>query len=464
MPVGLNGYLGSGANGEFFRDWQHAARLYVDDTYRLAPKPKWLFYAVFNINENALGNAAFRDQNRRELSYLVKSMDLPKYTLDVERLNQYNRKTSSYTKITYDPVNIKFHDDNNGVTNALWALYYGYYFADRLNTASPYQDVNPIAYKPHTYDPKEQWQYRYGLDNQINEPFFHSIQLITLTQQKFTSYLLCNPKITSWQHDTMDQSEGNGVVENTMAVIYDAVIYTTGVISTDNPTGFAVLHYDQAQSPLGPDNQTILQGGDAGMFPQPLYANNSFNPIDAGISLLQSVMMNPYVGNQLPFGYGGEVFQNGQGPVYSSYTTSGFQNYNFNSTYSPSVLRSLSTVQTNRTVTATQFAPVDESHVNSRAVREQAINDEYASIIKGANPVNPPIIKDAYTNNLPKTTKSSKESQVFGNINSGKILPESTGAVDMDYFRENDSPISNSATNELISNNPRADLPEDPFE
>lgn len=463
MPVGLNGYLGSGSNGEFFRDWQHAARLYVDDTYRLAPKPKWLFYAVFNINENVLGNTAFRDQNRRELNYLVKSMDLPRYTLDVERLNQYNRKTSSYTKITYDPVNIKFHDDNNGVTNALWALYYGYYFADRLNTASPYQDINPTAYRPHTYDPKEQWQYRYGLDNQINEPFFHSIQLITLTQQKFTSYLLCNPKITTWQHDTMDQSEGNGVVENNMSVIYDAVIYTTGVVNTDNPTGFAVLHYDQAQSPLGPDNQSILQGGDGGMAPY-LYSNNSFNPIDAGISLLQGLAMNPFVGNQLPYGYGGEIFQNGRGPVYSPYTTSGFQNYNFNSTYSPSVLQSVLTEPTNRNISATQFAPVDESYVSTKKIREQAINDEYSSVIKGANPVNPPVIKDAYTTNLPRSTRSSRESQVFGNINSGKILPESTGSVDMNYFRENDSPISNSATNELISNNPRADLPEDPFE
>ena len=36
------------------RDWQHAARLYVDDTYRLAPKPKFLHYAVFNINQNAI--------------------------------------------------------------------------------------------------------------------------------------------------------------------------------------------------------------------------------------------------------------------------------------------------------------------------------------------------------------------------------------------------------------------------
>jgi hypothetical protein len=41
MSIGLNGYLDSGLNSQVLRDWQHAARLYVDDTYRLAPKPKF---------------------------------------------------------------------------------------------------------------------------------------------------------------------------------------------------------------------------------------------------------------------------------------------------------------------------------------------------------------------------------------------------------------------------------------
>ena len=199
MSIVSNGYLGNGGVGIFFRDWQHAARLYVDDTYRLAPKPKFLFYAVFNIAEEALSTEAFREQNRRELNYLVKRMDLPRYTLSTENLNQYNRKTITYTRIQYDPVNIVFHDDNNGVTNALWALYYGYYFADRNNSPAPYTEIDPVAYKSHTYDPKNKFPYNYGLDNSTPaSPFFNSIQLITLSKHKFTSYLLCNPKILSY--------------------------------------------------------------------------------------------------------------------------------------------------------------------------------------------------------------------------------------------------------------------------
>ena len=35
-------------------DFAHAARLYVDDSFRLAPKSKFLFHCVFNINQNVL--------------------------------------------------------------------------------------------------------------------------------------------------------------------------------------------------------------------------------------------------------------------------------------------------------------------------------------------------------------------------------------------------------------------------
>lgn len=475
-----NPFLGGlGNSNYFFRDWQHAARLYVDDVYRLAPKPKWMYYAVFNINESATARTPFQQQNQRELNYLVKKMDLPKYTMDIERLNQYNRKTTSYTKITYDPVNITFHDDNNGVTNALWALYYGYYIADRLNVQSPYTDTNPIAYQPHTYDTKDKWQYRYGLDNGVTMPFFSSIQLVTLTKHKFTSYLLCNPKITSWQHDTMDQNEGNGIVENQMSVIYDAVIYTTGTVSYDNPSGFAVLHYDNTPSPLGPSNQAYLQGA----VPQrdfSLYAQNSFNPIDTAIGLLSNFVQTATIGNRLPYGWNRNIANFGNIP---RNTTSGLQNYNIN-VFEPSATLPSRLDTTEALLYNTEFntgtpntpiisysntnsntaAPIDRSFSTGSSTRANAIQDEFAAVIKGANPENPPIIFDAYTNSLPRDTSSSIESKIFSDVDRGTVLPETTGAVNMNYFNVNDVQPGSILQNELIRNNPQTfDIPDDPF-
>ena len=452
--LGLNPYLNSEST-IVLRDWQHAARLYVDDVYRLAPKPKWLFYAVFNINEDAIGNTSFQEQNRKELNYLVKKMDLPKYTFNIENLNQYNRKTTSYTRITYEPVNLTFHDDNNGVTNALWALYYGYYIADRFNVQSPYSDTNPPAYMLHAYDRKENFQYRYGLDTKQINPFFQSVQLLTLSKHKFTSYLLCHPKITSWQHDTMDQSEGNGIVENQMSLAYDAVIYSTGTIRFDNPTGFASLHYDKTTSPIGPDYQAQLQGAESAQNFS-LYGDNTFNPIDTAIGVLSTFTQAGFYGNQRPYGYGQNItdLQN-----YTPYTTSGLQNYEFSSSATQAAAERKDLYQ------PYVKPPIDASFDRGTEARTTALNDQFSAVLRttGSNPT--PIISDAFTSSLPKTTPSAIESQVFSNSNVGKVFPETSGAVDMSYFSTNDIQNNSITINELINNNPQNnDIPEEPFE
>lgn len=461
-----NPYLST--NGLVLRDWQHAARLYVDDVYRLAPKPKWLHYAVFNLNEAAVSGTAFQQQNRGELNYLVKKMDLPKYTLNIENLNQYNRKTTTYTRINYDPVTITFHDDNNGVTNAMWAMYYSHYFADRLNSQTPYSDVDPIAYQNHTYDPKNAWPYRYGLDvGSSFFPFFNSIQLITLTKHKFTSYLLCHPRITSWQHDTMDQSDGNGVVENTMSVAYDAVIYTTGTITTDSPSGFATLHYDNSQSPIGPENTAYLQGALNDIYSTDLMSANPFNPVDLGISVIAGSRQLFPTGNQAPYG---NTISSPLLPralsayrTYDSPSTSGFQTYDFGGSTPVS------------TVSQTLRAPVDSGYNNGSAARLEAVTNRFRSVSSSLDTISStplgttkssPSTSDVYSSNLPDNTQSSTESRIFNGYDTGIVTPEAPNPVNIDYFNQgigtNISSVSNA---ELIGNNPlNTDIPNNPFE
>ena len=315
-------------------DFQHAARLYTDHTFRLAPKNKFLYYVLFNINPDALDNISFEDKRLLELNYLVKSADLPKYTMKTETLNQYNRKTNVYTGITYDPVSITLHDDNSGVTNLLWALYYGYYFADRGNTGDPDSDISPAAYDRNTYSSKNRIPFRYGLDNDSDEPFFNSVQLFTLSKQRFYSYLLCNPKITKWDHDGVDQSSGNGILENKMTLAYDAVIYNTGRVQEDEPAGFAVLHYDRIPSPIaGAENiQNMMEGifGDD-------FSLNSFGGGGLAGGLVGGLLgglvkglaggASPYTntGNRMPYGYGQPSFLNGG----MSNSMSGLQQYGF---------------------------------------------------------------------------------------------------------------------------------------
>ena len=111
-------------------DFAHASRLYVDDSFRLAPKQKFLYHVVFNLNPNSLKSDPPLGNHNNELNMLVKNIDLPKYTIDMATVQQYNKKRKLHTRIAYDPVTIVFHDDNYGVTTALWESYYRYYFQD----------------------------------------------------------------------------------------------------------------------------------------------------------------------------------------------------------------------------------------------------------------------------------------------------------------------------------------------
>jgi len=54
------------------RDFQHASRLYRESDLRLAPKTKFLYHVVFNINSNALKNLGFKYRHQNEINMLVK--------------------------------------------------------------------------------------------------------------------------------------------------------------------------------------------------------------------------------------------------------------------------------------------------------------------------------------------------------------------------------------------------------
>ena len=74
-------------------DYQHGARLYVDDAFRLAPKVKFLYHVTFNINADASSVIPqLAQKHRNEINMLVKSVDLPKYDISTEVKHQYNRK------------------------------------------------------------------------------------------------------------------------------------------------------------------------------------------------------------------------------------------------------------------------------------------------------------------------------------------------------------------------------------
>lgn len=240
-------------------DWQHAARLYVDRDMALAPKSKFLFHVNFEISDEAqqIAPKLFSGSTLNEIGMLVKRADLPSFTANVETKKKYNRVKNVQTSISYDPVDIDLHDDNEGITTALLQAYYRYYFADGNQ-----QKDNGRAYAvvPHsTYEGSSRNNYKFGMDvNNSGVPFFKSIKISTLSRGEYTTYTLVNPILTNWSHDNHDNSDGAGTMANSIQIAYEAVFYNQSSITVGangEPIGFGQDHYDKMPSPIS------LEGG-----------------------------------------------------------------------------------------------------------------------------------------------------------------------------------------------------------
>jgi hypothetical protein len=225
------------------RDQQHAARLFSDDQFRLAPKHKFLFHVAFGINPAALKNINLANRHKNEINMLVKSCDLPNYTLKVETLNQYNRKKNVQTGYTLNPINILFHDDNMGVINQLWQNYYSYYYADPTSAMKAGAFGRTATKNPNYI------RAPYGLDNGSTLPFFNYITIYQMARHEYVAYTLINPIISAWNHNKVDYSQ-TGTHDNQMQIQYEAVAYNVGEVSAGDPEGFGLEHYDTSLSPL----------------------------------------------------------------------------------------------------------------------------------------------------------------------------------------------------------------------
>ena len=121
----VNSLLTQLSTGETMRDYKHASKTFIDNNFELHPKFSHLFHVIFEFTPDAA--TLFDTTEQLEIPLLVKSADLPAYTLDVQTHNQYNRKTQSHHAFTYQPVTITFHDDTKEVIRKLWHNYYTFY-------------------------------------------------------------------------------------------------------------------------------------------------------------------------------------------------------------------------------------------------------------------------------------------------------------------------------------------------
>jgi len=235
-------------------DFQHAARLFVDDDLRLAPKLKFQFHVSFSVNPSALKSLNFNYRHQEEFNMLVKTVELPKFQVQVDTLNQYNRRKVTQVKLDYQPVVITFHEDNSNVVRTLWDSYYSYYYADNDASKIKANYIRSSMLGPSFI------RTPYGFDNGSTVPFFNNITIYLMARHRYNSVQLINPVITAFTHDTANYAESSPI-QNSMTLAYEAVNYDEGNVSKGNPPGFASSHYDHTPSPL-----SLAGGGTATVF------------------------------------------------------------------------------------------------------------------------------------------------------------------------------------------------------
>lgn len=249
----FNSFLQQISTGDTVKDYQHAARLFIDGVYRLSPKVSTLFHVFIDVN-TTVSNVT--KENQIEVGMLAKTVNLPKFTVQNKVLNAYNRKNIVQEKINYDPVTLTFHDDSADVVRKFWYDYYSYYYRD-----SDHQ--MPLYQQEHKYSLRQAQNWGYSPKNSNTLNYISSIRIYSLHQKSFSSYILINPTITSFQHGQHTSGE-YGSLEHSMTVQYEAVQYEEGPVNNNTVQGFNLIHYDNSPSPLstlGGGTQSILGPG-----------------------------------------------------------------------------------------------------------------------------------------------------------------------------------------------------------
>lgn len=289
----LQGFYGSNN----LRDYTHASKTFLTNSFELKPRFKFLFHVNFVLNIDqipGLRNAGiFQQQEITNLSLAVKTVDLPKYSIDTEVMNQYNRKRLVQTKINYDPINITFHDDGGDNIREMWYQYYSYYYKDPSYKLNKVPDTNGsigflqqrqtgFGYQPRDIYQQQRtgnvndWGYigeSYGdvTSTTSGKPaFFKQIEIYGFDQHKYAVYVLFNPLITNYNHDTYDYSQGNGTMQNTMTIRYETVKYLSGALSGSYPdvnigTFPDPAHYDLVKSAIAREGSTATVFGQGGL-------------------------------------------------------------------------------------------------------------------------------------------------------------------------------------------------------
>lgn len=155
------------------------------------PYYKWTWTATFEFDSgasSATDDDTSQGQTAKDVNDItLKTFELPRWTTDVQVVNQYNHKTIVQTKLNYEPITISFYDQqNDAVDKLIWDFVKGQFDP---NDASKKGEIKPltVVVKMHRHSAGE-------------------------LESKPKTYTLGKAYIVDAQHDTLDYSTSDVVL------------------------------------------------------------------------------------------------------------------------------------------------------------------------------------------------------------------------------------------------------------
>lgn len=211
---------------------------YAIDLVRFAPKFKFLFILQFTVNEQYNWMDLGGDSMARNLAFVVKHSTRPNVAIEHEEINMYNFWTDVPKRVRYEPMTMRFYDDNKGLAHLFYTSY--------LNIISPISreqdmpaDHNLLA--ATSMPGNTRWRGNsssLGVLENDNVSIIKEIKLFHVYDYgKFMNvYNFKNPKLTAMNLDELDMAETGGGSEFELQFVYDAMTITSGFNMNENKT------------------------------------------------------------------------------------------------------------------------------------------------------------------------------------------------------------------------------------
>lgn len=216
---------------ENYATWKFGTNAFSDGKVSASsPYLKYTWTARFEFEDGEGGSVDYG-------TLTLKTCELPRWTIDTQVVNSYNRKTIVQTRLNFEPITMSLYDQQNDTAeNLVWDYVKGQFDPNNASKAASIRPMK-ITIKMHanSYGGLEK-------DENLVPPDDTSKEKI---------YILRNAYLVDAQHDTLDYSTSDAVLW-TITLRYEKIEWVGGFEGEETPVDVLIPKSPEEFSPSPP--------------------------------------------------------------------------------------------------------------------------------------------------------------------------------------------------------------------